>query len=55
MKKILKRIKLNFLRWGGGHEDAVQKMSYRNDSNARRQCEWVDLSEMWMEYSHNKD
>lgn len=29
------------MRWGGGHEDAVQKMSYRNDSNARRQCEWV--------------
>ena len=42
MKKILKRIKLNFLLvGGGGHEDAVQKMSYRNDSNARRQCEWV--------------
>lgn len=40
---------------GGGHEDAVQKMSYRNDSNARRQCKWVDLSEMWMEYNHNKD
>ena len=28
------------MRWGGGHEDAVQKMSYRNDSNARRQCGW---------------